>query len=282
MNMKIRVLLSFLLTITNVLCAYPNKTIHIKPSQSKDISLIIRQAIDGEKEKNIKIILEKSTYRCSPDYAFEKYCAITNHGNGTKRILFPINDLESLEIEGNGATLLCHGRLMPFLIENCSNITIKDLTINWDIPFTFLCELTAVNEQEGWREVRPFTDGFSWTIQNGRISFPNVDGFNYNYLGSTLPFDMNTKRVVDGALDTNSNPTKVERKANGVLRIYEKMRYYPPIGSLLSSKGDREHDRYAPAFDFIEDTLCFSKSSAVGTGIMFFISSTFCHSSINF
>ena len=27
------------------------------------------------------------------------------------------------------------------------------------------------------------------------------------------------------------------------------MKKYPPVGSVLSSKGDREHDRYAPAFE---------------------------------
>ena len=48
----------------------------------------------------------------------------------------------------------------------------------------------------------------------------------------------------------NSDPSKVVELPNGNLRIYEKQKYYPPIGSLLSSKGDREKDRYAPAFDF--------------------------------
>ena len=37
---------------------------------------------------------------------------------------------------------------------------------------------------------------------------------------------------------------------NGNLRIYEKLNYYPPVGALLSSKGDREHDRYVRRLDF--------------------------------
>ncbi|MCS3024564.1 hypothetical protein NXW75_13210 [Bacteroides xylanisolvens] len=67
-----------------------------------------------------------------------------------------------------------------------------------------------------------------------------------------MPFDKGKKKVVTGAQDMHSDPSKVVELPNGNLRIYEKQKYYPPIGSLLSSKGDREKDRYAPAFDFKE------------------------------
>ncbi len=142
--------------------------------------------------------------------------------------------------------------MFPFLFENSKDITVSNLKIDWDIPFTHLAEVLAVNKQEGWRDVRPFTEGFSWKYKKGAILYPNIDGFNYKYLGSTLPFDPVTKRVVVGAVDTHSNPTKIEKRKDGVFRIYEKSRYYPPVGSLLSSKGNREDDRYAPAFNFKE------------------------------
>ena len=129
---------------------------------------------------------------------------------------------------------------------------ISGITINWDIPFTFLAEVIDINPKEGWREVKPFRDGFSWKIEKNKIKFPNIDGFNYSILGSTLPFDKGKKKVVTGAQDMHSDPSKVVELPNGNLRIYEKQKYYPPIGSLLSSKGDREKDRYAPAFDFKE------------------------------
>jgi polygalacturonase len=55
---------------------------------------------------------------------------------------------------------------------------------------------------------------------------------------------------VHGTWDIESKPRWVEKLDNGYLRFHEFLKYYPPVGSLLSSKGDREHDRYAPAFDF--------------------------------
>ncbi|MFR9521996.1 MAG: right-handed parallel beta-helix repeat-containing protein, partial [Rikenellaceae bacterium] len=217
---------------------------------SGDATLAIRQALEQATSKSIVVELEQGEYFCRPEYAFEKYCAITNHGNGSKKILFPLIGFESVTIEGNGATILCHGQIMPFLFEECQEVSVKDLTINWDTPFTFLAEVMAVNPEEGWRDVKPMVEGFSWELKGGEINFPNIDGFNYMELGSTLPFTKEEKRVVKGAIDIYSRPTKVEKLDNGNLRIYEKLRYYPPVGSLLSSKGDRENDRYAPAFEF--------------------------------
>ena len=62
-------------------------------------------------------------------------------------------------------------------------------------------------------------------------------------------------------------------KAEDNLRRAEKLNYYPPVGALLSSKGDREHDRYAPAFDFKEcKNICLDSITihhALGMGFLF-------------
>lgn len=240
----------FLSLYTNLIYSAP-KVIKISP-EIEDVALYIQQEVKNIESQNIKIVFEKGTYLCNPDYAFEKYCAITNHGNGIKKIIFPLEGYKSVEIEGNGATLLCHGQVFPFLFESCNSVKVSDLTINWDIPFTFLGEVINVDSIEGWREIKPYREGFSWKLRNGELRFPMIDGFYYPQLGSTLAFDKNVKRVVHGAIDIESNPVKVEKLKNGNLRFYEKLKYYPPVGSLLSSKGDRQNDRYAPAFDFKE------------------------------
>lgn len=224
----------------------------IKFSPTKgDRTLEIRNAIENASSKDIKLVFEKGTYKFKPDYAFGKYCNITNHGNGYKKIIFPMMNYNSVEIDGNGSEFIFHGQVFPFLIENCTNVNIKNLVVDWDIPFLFQGDVVAVSEQEGWRDIKPYTKGYSWSLKNGRISFPEIDEFSYTELGSTLAFDKDKKRVVYDGKDFRSSPTLVEKRPNGILRIYEKMKYYPPVGSVMNSKGDREHDRYAPAFDAI-------------------------------
>ncbi|MFI3305570.1 MAG: right-handed parallel beta-helix repeat-containing protein [Rikenellaceae bacterium] len=256
---KILQILSFAALIIGVGCsdcgaATTTREITIEPT-AEDVTYQLRQAIESVGEcDELTIKLSDGIYKFSPDLAFEKYAPITNHGNGVKRIAFPLSGYKKITIEGNGAELLFHGQMMPFLFEGCDNVEVRDLTIDWDTPFTFLAEVIETNAKEGWRVVRPRTakDGFSWMLKGGKIQYPNIDGFNYAYLGSTLAFDPETKRPVVGILDLHSEPTKVEQLKSGDLKIYEKLRQMPPVGSLLSSKGDREHDRYAPAFDFKE------------------------------
>ncbi|MFI3321446.1 MAG: right-handed parallel beta-helix repeat-containing protein [Rikenellaceae bacterium] len=217
-----------------------------------DMTLKVREALEKATSDEVKIVIEKGTYSFKPDYAFEKYCALTNHGNGLKKILFPMKGFKKVEIEGNGAELIFHGMMMPFLFEYCNEVKVSDVTIDWDIPYLFEGDIVATNAQEGWVEVKPYTEGYSWKFAKGEITYPNIDGFSYEYLGSTLFFDKETKRVVNGAIDMHSVPTKIEDKGNGVYRLYQKTRYTPPVGAVWTSKGDRAHDRYAPAFDFKE------------------------------
>lgn len=244
----------------------------IKPVNG-DMTPIIYKILEEAETKDIQLVFEKGIYRFMPNYAFGKYLEITNHGNGYKRIIFNFDKFRSVTIEGNGAEFIFHGQAMPFLFEDCESVKVSNLVIDWDIPFTFLGEVVAVNEEEGWRDIKPFKDGFSWEIRNDHLEFPNIDGFSYSYPGSTLAFDAAEKRPVHGAWDIYSKPRWVEKLPNDNLRFHELLKHYPPIGSLLSSKGDREHDRYAPAFDFKTSSNIYLDGivvhHALGMGFLF-------------
>ncbi|WP_372775236.1 right-handed parallel beta-helix repeat-containing protein [Mangrovibacterium sp.] len=217
-------------------------------SSGDDMTEVVRAAMVRCTDKNIKLVFEKGTYFFRPDYALAKYCVVTNHGNGLKKIIFNFEGYESVEIEGNGSEFIFHGQVMPFLFDDCDKIQVRNLTIDWDIPFLFQSEVLAVNEEEQWIDVLPYTDGFSWQLKNEQIQFPNIDGFIYPELGSTMAFDKVESRVAHGAWDFHSSPRWVEEMPCGMLRIHETLKHYPEEGDVLCSKGDREHDRYAPAF----------------------------------
>ncbi|MRI00106.1 right-handed parallel beta-helix repeat-containing protein [Kriegella sp. EG-1] len=241
--------------------------------QEGDMTPIVRKAIEELTSKQVIIVFEKGTYSFFPDYALEHYSAVTNHGNGLKRVIFRMTDFDSIEIEGNGAEFIFHGQIAPFQFENCASIKVNNLTIDWDIPFSFQGEVIKVNEKEGWRDIKPYSNGFSWELKNGRVFFPNIDGFSFDYLGSTLAFDKENKRVAHGAWDMSSNPRYVEELDNGNLRFHESLKHYPPVGSILHSKGDKAHNRYAPAFQIKESQNIYFKGitihHALGMGFLF-------------
>jgi hypothetical protein len=88
-----------------------------------------------------------------------------------------------------------------------------------------------------------------------------------------LAFDPEEKRPIHGGWDIYSNPRWVEKLPNGNLRFHEFLNHYPPIGSLLSSKGDRKQDRYAPAFEFKSSNNIILENivihHALGMGFLF-------------
>ncbi|MGJ8694139.1 MAG: alpha-1,3-galactosidase-related protein [Thalassotalea sp.] len=227
------------------------QVITLSPSTSPtivDMTPILRAKLDKIDDSDIKIVFAKGQYKFLPDYATQRYSQITNHGNGIKNVIFALDKFSSVEIEGNGSEFIFHGQTAPFQLYHNKKITISNLIIDWDIPFTFVSEIIAINKAQGWRDVKPFTGSHNWKLKNGQILFPDIDGFNYPILGSNLEFEAETKRVAHGAWDRHSHPTKVEQKANGILRIHEKLKHYPAVGTLNTSKGDRANDRYAPAF----------------------------------
>ena len=239
-----------------------------------DMTMTIREAIKNAKEKDIKLVFEKGIYAFKTDYAIGKYMYVTNHSNGFKKIIFNFDGFNSVEIEGNGSEFIFSGQAMPFDFEDCNKIRVSNVIIDWDIPFSFQGDIIEINKAEEWFDLKPYNEGFSWKLKNGKITFPNINGFSYSELGSTLSHNKETKAVDYGAWDMSLHPDSVEKQPNGLLRFYVKgIKHYPRVGSVLNSKGDHDNNRYAPAFltrnskDIVFDKVIIHH--ALGMGFLF-------------
>jgi len=214
-----------------------------------DMTMTVREAIENAEGKDIALVFEKGIYTFQTDYAVGRYMHVTNHGNGFKKIIFNFESFNSVEIEGNGSEFIFSGQTAPFVFEGCQNISVKNMTLDWDIPFSFQGDVVAINKEENYYDLKPYTKGFSWKLIKGQIEFPNIDGFKFSNLGSSLSHNKETKAVDYGAWDQSLTPDYVENRPNGLLRFHvNDMKHYPRIGSVLQSKGDHDSNRYAPAF----------------------------------
>ena len=99
-----------------------------------------------------------------PDRAVEKYQFISNNDESLKRIAFDLVGMRDFEIDGNGTELLFTGFISPFSLEDCENITVRDLTI--DFTRTFNSEGTVVAKGDGWLEIE-FPEDYLCDIVNG-------------------------------------------------------------------------------------------------------------------
>lgn len=60
-----------------------------------------------------------------PDGAYIKHYFISNNDAGKKSIALPLIGKRDITIDGEGAELICHGELLPIVIDGCESVTIK-------------------------------------------------------------------------------------------------------------------------------------------------------------
>ena len=105
---------------------------------------------DGE-----TVTLEKGkVYHVRQDDSFELkgyFCSNTakKHENpdGLRRTAMFLKDKKNVTVDGNGATVLVHGKMTPFLFDRCENITVKNLTVDYACPT--MAEFTVLSNDNG-------------------------------------------------------------------------------------------------------------------------------------
>lgn len=65
----------------------------------------------------------------------QEYAVHANGGRSVRQILFSLQDVRNLTIDGDGATLIMHGHLSPFILEHSTGVTIRKLRIDTARPF---------------------------------------------------------------------------------------------------------------------------------------------------
>ena len=81
-----------------------------------------------------------------PAHAYERFYYISNNDFSIKKIAFPLIEKTDLTIDGEGARLVFHGKIMPFAIEKCQNIVLKNLSIDYAEPAYFEAKITDSGE----------------------------------------------------------------------------------------------------------------------------------------
>jgi len=230
----------------------------------KDATPIVVNALKVCKEKNInKLTFPKGTYHFYPTFAPDIYCAITNNDNGLKRTPFPIIDLHNFEINGNGSEFIFHGKMLPFIIEESSNIVVKNLSVDWEVPFNLEGLVVASNQKEKTfdieiktpytvkfdrlylsleRESSPYDTKFGDRFAIGEKNDIEV-GQNIIWNPKTMAPYYNTSQYAIA-----EHGIKATELNKGLIRLEVKAKKMPPIGSIFVSKGAHLSNRLCPAF----------------------------------
>ena len=107
-------------------------------------------------------VYSENTFSCGNKEAL----ASTRTNTETFSVGFLLEDIENTVLDFNDATVMFHGRIVPFVLINCKNVVIKNLKIDYDRPFYTQADVLSVENNK--MEIR-INDGFDYEIRDGYL-----------------------------------------------------------------------------------------------------------------
>ena len=104
-----------------------------------------------------------------PKGGYQKEYWISNNDAGVKTIAFPIIGKKNITIDGQGAKLVFHGKILPFVMDDCENITIKNLSIDYAEPMCFAAKI--IDSGKDFVEMEYDESIFRCDIQDHKLRF---------------------------------------------------------------------------------------------------------------
>lgn len=106
------------------------------------------------------VTLQKNQiYHVWQDDSFEHtgyFCSNTakkhENPNGLRRSAIYLKQKKNITIDGNGASILIHGKMTPLLFDECENITVKNLRIDYVCPT--MTEFKILSNNDGECEIK--------------------------------------------------------------------------------------------------------------------------------
>ncbi|MBJ7881577.1 alpha-1,3-galactosidase-related protein [Gelidibacter salicanalis] len=227
-----------------------------------------------------EIKFEKGTYHFYPDKGFEKFVYLSNHGDLMTNTPFPIEHFRNLVIDGQGSTFIFHGVMIPFLIEESENITVKNVSIDWAESFHSEGVIVANDSVKKTFDMQ-ISDEYPYEIRNEQIYF--IKSYYEHSLGQSILFDPERNAIAyntesytgistKGKINIQNNVNEIKYKYEhdgrapeyknigvedklrveelkpGLVRVYNHKKNMPPVGLVLIMKGEQGFNRVSPAF----------------------------------
>jgi hypothetical protein len=145
--------------------------------KGKDASLAVQEALEHCRRTNARrLVFPEGKYDFYFSYANDQFSYI--HSNGKfdgeygllRRFVFNLGGMIDFEIDGGDSEFIFHGFLSPFWIDNSSNISLKNFSIDFDRTFHSEGEIVAFDEETNNVDVA-FTSAYPYKIIDDKLTF---------------------------------------------------------------------------------------------------------------
>jgi len=201
--MKKNLIPLFALVVTMLMSCSPQGggTIYLSDYLSADATdamPAIRSALEECRRTHAaELVLPEGTLSIRPDAAYERYQFISNNDESLKRIAFDLGGMSNFAVRGQNTRLLFTGFISPFSLQECADITISGITI--DFTHTFHSEGVIHAVGDGYLDVEYPAD-YRIGLDNGCLYIMDEEWTTYPF-SNMLEFDPVKREVAFNASD---------------------------------------------------------------------------------
>lgn len=110
-------------------------------------------------------------YHFLRDTALPMQLYISNHDQQPIHpVALPLVGLKDVEICGNGARFIFHGMMLPVVLMDCENVTLNDISIDFNEPFSAEGRIVGIKDGHTTLEMNPPSH---YTVENGKFLLTN-------------------------------------------------------------------------------------------------------------
>lgn len=200
------------------------------PNTGKDCTPYLVKIFESiQNEPEVHLIISAGDYNFYEENAKHKI-KVNSSLNQTIKSAIVLKNLQNIQIDGNFAQFIFHGDVQPFLIQNCKNIKIRNLFIDYATPT--LAEGEVVNVKETFFTLKMDPLQFPYTIEHKQWKF-KVGKHSYSPFGF-VEFNTVHNMVEPYTGDRVWKNVNVEEDSMGYFRIYYDGKFqFPKMGNWI-------------------------------------------------
>jgi hypothetical protein len=208
----------------------------LKPDTRENAVPYVRRALEHCKANGVAtLIFPRGRYDFWPHHCIEReYFEAATQNVNPKRLAVMMEEMTRFTIEGDGSDFVFHDRMQPFTIDRCREITIRNLSVDWDIPLT--AQAVVLQATDSCVDLGINACESPYIIEDGQLVFVG-EGWKSAWWGpgGTMEFERERRIVVpDGHSSMRvEGGYRAEERSKGTVRIRAAYGRTPLVGNLL-------------------------------------------------
>ncbi len=213
------------------------KDFGLRNTKKKDCNKFINEAIKTiEPGKPTVLVFTRGEYHFYPEQSNKRnYFESNTTDVNPRNCAFLFENMSNLIIEGNGSSLIFHEQMQPFTFDNCKNVVLRNINIDWEQPLIAQAQVLEVKEKSIRVSINLKESPFR--IEEGKLFF-GASKENLNPWKSTMEFDRNGRFIVPqtgdwGCLGKGWENYLAENILPGTVQINFPFLRKPAVGNFL-------------------------------------------------